>query len=188
MRCGAPLQQLAGGGTAVPAGWTEPAAYAGDSSLAFAPEYAGFWLRFFAALIDGVIVGIAALVLFIPVGIVLGIAGVVRAGSGGGDGLELIEGPLMMLNWAVSVSLQWLYEALLTSSSKQATLGKLALGMVVTDLEGKRISFGRATGRHFGKYLSSILLLTGYLMQPFTAKKQALHDILAGTLVMRKRA
>jgi uncharacterized RDD family membrane protein YckC len=188
MRCGAPLQQSVGGAAAAPTSWVEPASYAGGSSLAFAPEYAGFWLRFFAALIDGIIVGIVSMVIFIPVGIVLGIAGVASAGSGGEDAIEMLEGPLMMLNWVVSISLQWLYEALLTSSSKQATLGKLALGMVVTDLEGNRISFGRATGRHFGKYVSSIILLIGYLMQPFTAKRQALHDILAGTLVVKKPA
>ena len=188
MRCGAPLQQSIGGATAAPAGWAEPASYAGGSSPAFAPEYAGFWLRFFASVIDAIIVGIVSMIIFIPVGIVLGVAGVASAGSSSENLIEMLEGPLMMLNWVVSISLQWLYEALLTSSSKQATLGKLALGMIVTDLEGNRISFGRATGRHFGKYVSSLILLIGYLMQPFTEKRQALHDIMAGTLVVKKRA
>ena len=70
------------------------------------------------------------------------------------------------------------------SSSKQGTLGKMAIGIKVTDLEGKRITFGRATGRHFGKYLSYFTMYIGYLMAAFTQKRQALHDIIAGTLVL----
>ena len=66
-----------------------------------------------------------------------------------------------------------------------ATPGKMACGIKVTDLDGRRISFGRATGRFFGKILSTLILLIGFLMQPFTARKQALHDILAGTLVVK---
>ncbi len=82
--------------------------------------------------------------------------------------------------------LNWLYYSLLESSAWQATLGKKALGLEVTDLDGNRISFGRATGRFFAKIISSIILGIGYLMAGFTEKKQALHDILAGTLVIRK--
>ena len=78
----------------------------------------------------------------------------------------------------------WLYEALMTSSSKQGTLGKMAFRMKVTDLNGRRISFGRATGRFFAKILSGILYI-GYIMAGFTERKQALHDMIAGTLVVR---
>jgi uncharacterized RDD family membrane protein YckC len=63
----------------------------------------------------------------------------------------------------------------------------MALNLVVTDENGAKISFGRATGRHFGKYLSALILFIGYLIQPFTAKRQALHDMLAGTLVVVRR-
>jgi uncharacterized RDD family membrane protein YckC len=80
----------------------------------------------------------------------------------------------------------WLYFALLESSKLQGTLGKAALNIRVTDLDGRRISFGRATGRHFGKWLSGLTLLIGYLIQPFTRRRQALHDLLAGTLVVRR--
>ena len=86
----------------------------------------------------------------------------------------------------IGVGMSWLYEALLVSSSYQATLGKKAVGIVVTDLQGRRISFLRATGRHFGKIVSEMLLLIGYLIQPFTPKRQTLHDIMAGCLVLRK--
>jgi uncharacterized RDD family membrane protein YckC len=53
-------------------------------------------------------------------------------------------------------------------------------------LAGSRISFGRATGRYFARWISNMTLTIGYIMAGFTAKKQALHDIIAGTLVMRK--
>ena len=70
------------------------------------------------------------------------------------------------------------------SSSKQATLGKLALGIVVTDLNGNRISFGRATGRYFGKIVSGMIFAIGYIMAGITERKQALHDIMASCLVV----
>ena len=76
------------------------------------------------------------------------------------------------------------YFALLESSRPQATLGKLLFGIKVTDLSGRRISFSRATGRFFGKILSGQLLLIGYFLAAFTQRKQALHDLLAGTLVV----
>jgi len=76
---------------------------------------------------------------------------------------------------------------MMESSDKQATMGKMALGIIVTDLEGNRVSFGRATGRYFAKILSALILLIGYMMTGFTQKKQALHDMIAGTLVILKR-
>jgi uncharacterized RDD family membrane protein YckC len=79
----------------------------------------------------------------------------------------------------------WLYEAFMESSSYQATLGKMIFGMKVTDLNGNRISFERATGRHFAKWLSAMILFIGYIMVGFTERKQGLHDLLAGTLVRR---
>ena len=80
----------------------------------------------------------------------------------------------------------WLYEAFMTSSPWQATVGKRVLGIVVTDMEGRRLSFGRATGRHFAKWLSSMALGIGYIMAAFTEKKQGLHDFVAGTVVVEQ--
>ena len=80
----------------------------------------------------------------------------------------------------------WLYEALMESSRWQATLGKRAVGLRVVDLGGRHISFGRATARHFAKILSSLILNIGFIMAGFTEKKQALHDLIAGTLVVRR--
>ncbi len=80
----------------------------------------------------------------------------------------------------------WLYHTLMESSRRQATLGKMALGIIVTDLNGNRISFARANGRFFGKWVSGMIMNIGYLMAAFTEKKQALHDMLASCLVILK--
>lgn len=81
----------------------------------------------------------------------------------------------------------WLYFTLLEASGRQGTVGKMALGIKVTDLSGARISFGRANGRFWSQVALSIfwpLLLAGYIMAGFTAKKQGLHDLMAETLVV----
>jgi uncharacterized RDD family membrane protein YckC len=135
-------------------------------------EYAGFWRRVAAVLIDGLILSVVT----VPAGLSMG--DVDANGPGGPGGLS----PGLV---TLSTVVQWLYYALLESSSKQATVGKMALGIRVTDLEGARISFGRATGRYFGKILSGLILGIGFLMAAFTERKQALHDLLAGTLVVR---
>lgn len=79
----------------------------------------------------------------------------------------------------------WLYFSIMESSKAQATIGKMALSLKVTDMEGNRISFGRATGRFFGKFISEIILMIGFMMAGWTEKKQALHDMMADTLVIR---
>ena len=137
------------------------------------PVYAGFWLRFAAYLIDTVIM----LLVFVPLGAVLG---VILATSGNQDIELLVAAPLRV----GSILAGWLYGSLLESSSWQGTIGKKVVGLRVTDLNGNRISFGKATGRHFGKILSSLICLVGFIMAAFTEKRQALHDQLAGTLVL----
>ena len=137
-------------------------------------RYASFWTRFLAALLDGIILYI--------LGTVIGFAvGVVFAASTGGksQGVE-------SLGFVVGILIGWLYHALTESSAKQATLGKQALGIIVTDLNGARISFGKATARYFSKWISSITFLIGYIMAAFTEKHQALHDMIAGTLVIKQ--
>ena len=84
--------------------------------------------------------------------------------------------------------LGWLYFALCESSAWQATPGKRVLGLRVTDLEGRRLGFARATGRYFGKLLSAFFLCIGFLMVAWTQRKQGLHDLLAQTLVLNGRA
>ena len=81
----------------------------------------------------------------------------------------------------------WLYEAIMLSAAPQATLGKMAVGIIVTDEHGQRLSFARATGRHFAKYLSTLTLLIGYMMAGWTERKQALHDFIASSFVVYRQ-
>jgi len=146
--------------------------------------YAGFWLRVVASIIDSCIVVAALSVLFVPLGIAIGIneeainnmnddAAVVAAF--GFLGLSFILIPIAV----------WLYFGLMESGKHQATLGKMVLGIKVTDTKGAPISFWRAIGRNVAKILSGILYI-GYIMVAFTDKKQGLHDMIAECLVVKK--
>jgi len=146
--------------------------------------YAGFWRRFIAIIIDRFILG---LVFWIFVA-VFGSGRLAEIVSMGRQPDPTVILAFVRTVWLISIAftvINWLYFALLESSSKQATLGKMALSMRVTDLQGQRIGFGRATGRYFGKIISAIILYVGYMMAGWTEKKQALHDMMAGTLVVR---
>jgi uncharacterized RDD family membrane protein YckC len=88
----------------------------------------------------------------------------------------------------ISTIMSWLYFAGMEASRAQATVGKQALGIKVTTLNGERITFGRATGRYFSKFISGIILLFGYFMVLWDPKNQGLHDRIAGTLVLKKVA
>ncbi|MEJ2409658.1 MAG: RDD family protein [Novosphingobium sp.] len=144
--------------------------------------YGGFWWRALAYFIDAIILYIGSMVLMMILGI--GTAFSSLAGEQAQIAAAMSMGFAML---AVSLIGNWLYFALMESSSLQATVGKLAVGVVVTDQNGKRISFGRATGRYFAKILSGMLLLIGYIMVAFTERKQGLHDLIAGTLVWKTR-
>jgi uncharacterized RDD family membrane protein YckC len=157
--------------------------------------YAGFWVRFVALVIDGLILAIPQwIVLAIAFSLFGGFALLARMSEMGKTNdprvvmalfapllfVFLIAGLLMMV-------IQWLYFAGMESSGRQATFGKAAMSLRVTDLEGLRLSFGHATGRYFSKLISGLIPLgIGYIMAGFTAKKQALHDMIAGSLVLRK--
>jgi uncharacterized RDD family membrane protein YckC len=145
------------------------------------PAYAGFWRRFVAVVIDSVL-------LMIGGGICGGIAGFILGfviAASGGD-TKLIQVAAGASGVIIGLFLNWLYFTLLESSSKQATLGKMAIGILVTDLQGNQISFTRANGRYWGKVVSTVPLGIGYIMAGVTQKKQALHDKVAGTLVVRR--
>ena len=88
---------------------------------------------------------------------------------------------------AVSFVAGWLYFALMESSARGATLGKMALGLRVVTSDGQRLSFLHATGRYFAKILSAIILFIGFIMIAFTERKRGLHDMIAGTLVIKVR-
>ncbi len=161
-----------------------PLAYAAPSlSNQFLPNsarqvvYVGFWWRVLATLIDGIVTGVAGAIIGGVLGFGIGIA------MGAGTQMEAVANGVGNL---VGIVLGWLYSALMESSAQQATLGKMACGIIVTDTNGNRISFGRATGRHFAKFLSAIILCIGYMMAGWTERKQALHDLLASTYVIKK--
>ena len=136
-------------------------------------KYAGFWIRVGAYSVDMVILLIPSLL----------ISFLYRAAFPASNELEqmlvdLFDSGLSLMVW-------WVYCSVLHSSEWQATLGKKALGLKVIDKQGGRISFGQATGRYFAGILSALLLGIGYMMAGWTGRKQALHDKLAETFVIR---
>ncbi|HLJ90907.1 MAG TPA: RDD family protein [Candidatus Angelobacter sp.] len=146
-----------------------------------AQAYGGFWIRFVAVIIDAIVLSFAA----IPIWTVLG--GMAALGSMGRIDPERLAG-VMASSFGIFLpvfgAINWLYDALLTSSTWQGTLGKRVLGLQVTDDQGNQISFLRATGRHFAKFLSGFLFI-GYIIAAFADRKKALHDFIAGTVVVR---
>ncbi len=152
-------------------------------------NYAGFWLRFVAYLIDDIIISSVGFVISLPF-----IGTIIFSGIALSDmekckettfmGIAGIVGIVLLLAITLT-AVSWLYFALMESSKQQATLGKMALSLKVTDMEGNKISFGRATGRYFGKILSGMIFMIGYILAGLTEKKQALHDMIAGCLVIR---
>jgi uncharacterized RDD family membrane protein YckC/Tfp pilus assembly major pilin PilA len=141
--------------------------------------HAGFWMRVAAYIIDGLILTPVFVVLYVVTLIPVIARGDARTGG---------TFPLGMLVsfWAMSLIVPWFYYALCESSNWQATPGKLALGLRVTDLCGRPIGFGRATGRFFGKLVSGLIMDIGYMLAGWTARKQALHDLMAECCVVRR--
>lgn len=141
-------------------------------------RYAGFCIRAIASLLDVAVVFLA----FLPVRILLGSTATLL-----GESWEMPTGKIFLMGRMFRIGFAlvfgWLYRAGMESSSFQGTLGKLAVQIKVTDLDGSRISFERASGRYFAKFLSFIAFGVGYLMVGFTPRKQGLHDRIAGTLV-----
>ena len=144
--------------------------------------YAGFWRRFAAAMIDGILMSIVSQILNAITGANTRMQEVLLEDPSDYSGLMSVAGP----TWAAGFVIQLIYFVYFESSERQATFGKQAMGLVVTDMNGNRIDMGKAVVRYLSKVLSGLILLIGYLMQPFTEKKQALHDMIAGTLVFKK--
>jgi uncharacterized RDD family membrane protein YckC len=155
--------------------------------------YAGFWLRAVAYLLDALIVGVVTVPIIIGLAVATGLSAALGSmGENAGNDPAAIfatAGFVMFFSLLILILLGglWLYYALLESSNWQGTVGKKALGLIVTDLEGRRVSFARATGRFFSRLITGLVpLMIGYILAGITAKKQALHDMIAGTLVLRK--
>lgn len=128
--------------------------------------YAGFWLRFAANIIDSLIM--------LPLAFGIGYASGYLLGPGAEPTAQVM-----------GIALGWIYGAGMESSILRGTIGKRLLGLRVVDLDGARISFWKATGRYFAKALSLLTLFIGFYMIGLTKKKQGLHDLLSGCLVVR---
>ena len=154
--------------------------------------YAGFWLRFVAYIIDYIIIYVVQSFIFIPV---LGLLGITFASNmenvenmseaetlGMIGSIMAVAGATALLTTVIAI----LYWSLMESSKFQATVGKLALGLKVTDMEGKNLDLTKSLIRNVCKIISGMIIFIGYIMAGFTEKKQGLHDIIAGTLVVKK--
>ncbi|MBP7827827.1 MAG: RDD family protein [Verrucomicrobia bacterium] len=138
-----------------------------------ATQFGGFWIRVGAYFIDVV-------VLIIPL---LLISFLFRSVTPAADEME--QAIVEIMDSILSLVVWWVYFAVLHSSKWQASIGKKAVGLKVVDENGNRISFGRATGRYFAEFLSALILGIGYMMVGWTKKKQGLHDMIAGTFVIK---
>jgi uncharacterized RDD family membrane protein YckC len=130
--------------------------------------YAGFWRRVLAYLIDSALLVGVEFILFSSVYVLA---------PGNLDALGNVA--------PVCVAIGWAYYVLFESSPARGTPGKLAVGLYVADVHGDPISFWRAVLRNALKTLSTLLCFAGWVMASFTPRKQTLHDLLAGTLVLR---
>lgn len=134
-----------------------------------AVAFAGFWRRAVALVIDLIVITIVSSIWFAAC----------HSTAKTPEGKEVLASVLAFM-------VSFFYYVRCESGEHQATWGKRALGLAVTDLRGKPISGWRATLRYLARIFSGLTLGIGYLMAGFTAKKQALHDIVAGCLVIRK--
>ncbi|HZZ36034.1 MAG TPA: RDD family protein [Caulobacteraceae bacterium] len=127
-------------------------------------NYGGFWIRFLALVVDSLIVGIGFFLIVTLLGVM---------------GLELFSPELILFVMGL------LYWAFMQASARQATYGKSLVGLKVTGSNGERLSIARALAREVAKILSSLTFLIGYVLAAFTKRKQALHDLIASTYVVR---
>ena len=141
---------------------------------AFTARYAGFWRRFAALLIDWFVFSSIEIFIAAARGIPL-------------NARPSTEPEVVAKAFLINLVIFWLYWAISESSPWQASIGKRAMDVYVTDLKGCRISFAQASGRFFGKVISAIILGVGFIMIAFTERKQGLHDLLAGCLVVRRQ-
>ena len=179
-RCGTPVEVVAAA-TSVSVPLPSGPAVALASAI---PEYGGFWRRFWASLLDSIVLSIVVT----PLGLLLGLPilgmHMVDFENANPEELGNAIARVVFANLLHLIA-GWIYFSLMQSSTRQASLGQMALGMKVTDLNGGRISLARASGRYFAALISVITLGIGFLMVAFTEKKQALHDMICGTLVVR---
>jgi uncharacterized RDD family membrane protein YckC len=197
--CGKPIVGYSvgmsgGSSTAGPPAVPTPSSQPGTLARRDTGVYAGFWLRLVADIVDNILLGIpysflAVMIFASAIPVLRGLAGTQNPNP---VLILALLGSRMLLFGVLYLLGTWLYWSLLESSAWQATLGKKALGLYVTDLQGSRVSFGKASGRFFaGRGISFVPSIGGLyylidcIMVAFTEKKQALHDMIASCLVQR---
>lgn len=141
--------------------------------------YGDFWSRVIAFLIDIVVVNVVGFIVGLVIGFIIGFIL-------GFNNISIDSGMVIVVEWLINIAVAWLYFTLFETSKWQATPGKKLLGLAVVDMDGGRITFGRANVRSWSKILSFLIAGIGCFMIAFTQKKQGLHDILAKTLVIKK--
>jgi len=168
--CGASLMQVQ------PSPYESPTA-SNSGSMVAEYAFAGFWKRFIAYIVDGILFALTFALIVTALG-----GSLLTLNQASPENIFAALGAYLFYypGW-------WLYFALMESSSAQATIGKKIMGIKVTDRNGHRLGFGQATGRHFAAFITQLTMTIGYLMAAFTARKQALHDMVAGTLVVNNR-
>ncbi len=137
--------------------------------------YGGFWIRFLAAFIDGILLMIVTFAIYIPL-----FGRLMRTPDDifGHMGLQAMA-------WIAQMGVGLAYEAILTTKYG-GTLGKMALGLEVVTMDGARLTIGRSIGRHFAKMINTFTLGIGYIIAGFDDQKRGLHDHICGTRVIRK--
>jgi uncharacterized RDD family membrane protein YckC len=159
-----------------------------DVTEPFIPVYAGFWIRFIAYIIDAFVMGIGIMIIMVPLVVVMVLALPINSGSryGSDSGFGTIFCCVYCLSIIVSLAGQWLYFAWFESSKYMGTPGKILMGLAVTDENGDRISFRKATLRYVSKLFTNVIFCIGYIVIAFTSKKQGLYDMIADTYVIKK--
>lgn len=143
-----------------------------------AVSYAGFWKRTAAIIIDMVVFNACLFSLFFILTVAQGVI------YGSVESTFINTASEHEMN-GLGLIFFWLYFLIMESSKYQGTLGKIILGIKVTDIDGNKINIGKASARHFSKIISSVLLI-GFFAAAFTKKKQAFHDSISGCLVVNK--
>lgn len=153
-----------------------------SSSTGRPPQFADYLPRVGAAILDGIFVSLMGCLPAFGIGVALALA------SAGGDEqtIEAMSIGAQLCSNLLGGIISGVYYVSLETSEKQATWGKQIVGIKVTDLNGNRLTAGRAIGRWFAKIITGCTCGIGLLMPLFTEKKQTLHDMIAGCLALNK--
>ena len=163
-----------------------PTSFAAPASSLETARYGGFWIRFVALVIDALLLGVVQMLVIAPILGLFGLGTMTQMDPEAGAAAFSAMMGAMGLVQVFSLVIGFLYFVMMESSKYQGTFGKVALGLKVVDQDGMPLSFGKAALRYVGKMVSGIILGIGYLIAAFNPRKQALHDMIASTFVIKK--